>query len=168
PVLSTLDQAPVTTSCGRLFDAISALLGVRSTVSFDGQAAMELESAARGAGASTPFVISDDAGLFVLDWRPAIRWVIEDGLSIGKERASAAFHLGLAEAISDIALEISGKTGLTKVVLSGGVWQNRRLLNLAIAMLHKRGLETLIHHSQSPNDECVSVGQAAIAAEHWR
>lgn len=167
PVLSTLPRAPITTSCGRLFDAISALLGVRSVVTYDGQAAIELESSARGANAVAPFDISNENGFFVLDWRPAVRWIVGEGRSMGKEKASAAFHLGLAGAISDIVLEISKKTNVRKVALSGGVWQNRRLLSLAVAMLHGRGLETLIHQSLSPNDECISVGQAVIAAKHW-
>ncbi|MDT8284539.1 MAG: carbamoyltransferase HypF, partial [Thermovirgaceae bacterium] len=167
PVLSTLPRAPITTSCGRLFDAISALLGVRSVVTYDGQAAIELESSARGANAVAPFDISNENGFFVLDWRPAVRWIVGEGRSMGKEKASAAFHLGLAGAISDIVLEISKNTNVRKVALSGGVWQNRRLLSLAVAMLHGRGLETLTHKSLSPNDECISVGQAVIAAKHW-
>lgn len=167
PVLSTLGRAPITTSCGRLFDAISALLGVRSVVTYDGQAAIELESAAMGANMVAPFDISNENGFFVLDWRPAVRWAVGKGRSMSKKKASAAFHLGLAAAISDITLKISEKTNVRKVALSGGVWQNRRLLSLAVAMLRGRGLEILIHRSLSPNDECISVGQAAIAAKHW-
>lgn len=167
-VLSTLDNAPVTTSCGRLFDAVSALLGVRTSVSYDGQAAMELESLARGSGDKVPFDISEENGIFVMDWRPAIKWIIENGLRMTKGKASSAFHLGLAEAVSNIAFEISRKTGIKKTALSGGVWQNRRFSTIAGIMLKRRGLEPLFHSSLSPNDECVSVGQAAIAAEHWR
>lgn len=168
PVLSTLDRAPVTTSCGRLFDAVASLLRVRTTVSYDGQAAMELESAAQGAGTRTPFEIAEEDGVMVLDWRPAIRWIVEEGLLMDKGRAAAAFHFGLAETVSNIALDISGKTGLKTIALSGGVWQNRRFSALVAAMLKKRGLVPLFHRALSPNDECISVGQAAIAAEHWR
>ena len=168
PVLSSLEKSPVTTSCGRLFDAVSALLGIIVKVSYDGQAAMELESSARGGIAIAPFGISNEGGEMVLDWRPAIRWIIEESVFLGKGRASAAFHFGLAEAISNIALEISKDTGLKVAALSGGVWQNRRLSSITISMLKKRGLQPLFHTSLSPNDECVSVGQAVIAAEHWK
>lgn len=168
PVLSAMDKAPVTTSCGRLFDAVSALLRVRMKVSYEGQAAMELEASARGARERVPFGISKEDGVLVLDWRPAIRWMVEEGIPLGKNRASAAFHFGLAEAVSDIALEISEKTGLKAAALSGGVWQNRRLSTLVDVMLKRRGLTPLFHKSLSPNDECISVGQAAIASEYWR
>ncbi|HPE91992.1 MAG TPA: hypothetical protein PK146_06850 [Synergistales bacterium] len=103
----------------------------------------------------------------ILDWEPAVRWILLEGLRLGAARTSSAFHFGLAEAISDIALEISRRTGVRETVLSGGVWQNRRLLSLAIPLLERRGLRPLIHHALSPNDECISVGQAAVASVHW-
>ncbi|HPQ78675.1 MAG TPA: carbamoyltransferase HypF [Synergistales bacterium] len=166
-ILSTLDKAPVTSSCGRLFDAVAAVLGIRDVISYEGQAAMELESSARGGSRPAPFGIREQNGKMILDWEPAVRWILLEGLRLGAARTSSAFHFGLAEAISDIALEISRRTGVRETVLSGGVWQNRRLLSLAIPLLERRGLRPLIHHALSPNDECISVGQAAVASVHW-
>jgi hydrogenase maturation protein HypF len=167
PVLATLDRSPVTTSSGRLFDAVSALTGIREVVTYDGQAAMELESASKGSGIITPFRIDTAKDPLVLDWGPAIRWIVEEGLPMGRGRVAAAFHLGLAVALTDIAMEISERHGIRTVVLSGGVWQNRRLLSLTLPLLRKRGLKPLVHRSLAPNDECISIGQAAIAASHW-
>ena len=166
-VAASMELAPLTTSCGRLFDAVSALLGIRDAVSYDGQAAMELESIAKGAKHETPFEIFRENDLVLLDWRPAIRWIVQEGIRLGPERASAAFHLGLARAVSNIALEISEKTGLKKAFLSGGVWQNRRFSSITQALLKRNGLRPYSHLSLSPNDECISVGQAVIGSWHW-
>jgi len=166
-VAAAMELAPLTTSCGRLFDAVSALLGIRDAVSYDGQAAMELESVAMGAKETAPFDIIREEGMLLLDWRPAIRWIAEEGSLLGQGKTSAAFHLGLARAVSDIAMEISERTGLKRAVLSGGVWQNRRFSILVQALLKRKGLEPLVHLSLSPNDECISVGQAVIGAWHW-
>ncbi len=167
PVLGTLGISPVTSSSGRLFDAVSALTGIRRVISYDGQAPMELESASKGSGTAAPFSIQKTEDALVLDWEPAIRWIVSEGLSIGRERVAAAFHMGLAMALSDVALELSERHGIRTVALSGGVWQNRRLLGLTLPLLRKRGLETLVHRALSPNDECVSIGQAAIASSYW-
>ena len=166
-VAAAMELAPLTTSCGRLFDAVSALLGIRDAVSYDGQAAMELESIAMGAKETAPFDIIREDGMLLLDWRPAIRWIAEEGILLGQQKASAAFHLGLAKTVSDIAMEISDRTGLKRAVLSGGVWQNRRFSSLVKALLKRNGMEPMVHLSLSPNDECISVGQAVIGAWHW-
>ena len=166
-ILSTLDAAPLTSSSGRLFDAVSAILGIRTEVSYEGQAAMELESVAKGYAKPAPFELREQEGMLILDWKPLVEWLIAEGLNLGPGKASSAFHFGLAEALSDIALELSGRTGVRETVLSGGVWQNKRLLSLTLPLLERKGLRPLTHHVLSPNDECVSVGQAAVASLHW-
>ena len=107
------------------------------------------------------FVIREEGGLLILDWKPLVEWLVAEGLHLGPGKASSAFHFGLAEALSDIALELSRRTGVRETVLSGGVWQNKRLLSLTLPLLERKGLRPLTHHVLSPNDECVSVGQAA-------
>ncbi len=166
-ILSTLDAAPRTSSSGRLFDAVSAMLRIREEVSYEGQAAMELESAAIGNSRPAPFEIREENGLIILDWKPLIKWLVAEGLHLGPGKASSAFHFGLAKTLSDIALELSKRTGVRETALSGGVWQNKRLLSLVLPLLERKGLKPLIHRVLSPNDECVSVGQAAVASAHW-
>jgi len=164
PVAESVTGAPVTSSCGRLFDAFSAIAGIRDKVTYDGQGAMELESSAGGGKGKTPFEVISKGGVYQVDWRPAIRWTVQNLTKLGISRVSAAFHLGLAESLAIACQKVSFDTGVTKVVLSGGVWQNRRLLSLSIAELRKKNLIPFWHTSLSPNDEAVSVGQIAVGA----
>ena len=165
-LIMIIPQAPVTTSAGRFFDAMSALTGVRETVTYDGQAAIELEAISRGSGIM-PFGYFLNRGLLILDWRPALDWTIQ---SIGKREVphiGAAFHMGLSKVITEICMEIALENKVEHIALSGGVWQNKRLLALTRSMLRQAGLKPLIHQTLSPNDECVSVGQAAVGATRW-
>ena len=166
-VLDSATEAPLTSSCGRLFDAVSSILGIRERVSYDGQAAMELESAASGNACPAPFSVTEENGFITLDWIPAIRSLVESDARRNPSTAASAFHLGLASALADIAVILGERTGLSAVALSGGVWQNMRLLSLTIAFLKQRGLRPVLHRNLSPNDECVSAGQAAIGAARW-
>ncbi|MFP4481279.1 MAG: carbamoyltransferase HypF, partial [Thermovirgaceae bacterium] len=168
-VAESSKESPVSSSCGRLFDAIAALSGVRSRITYDGQAAMELEACAEGdGGKSVPFhVLHEDDG-YIVDWRPAVSWILANLEEIGPHEVAGAFHVGLAEALAEACLNVSGKYGVQKVVLSGGVWQNRRLLSLAVAALRGKNLEPLWHSSLSPNDEAVSVGQIAVGAAYLK
>ena len=166
-LLPSIQAGIKTTSCGRLFDGISALLGYGDSVSFDGQAPMRLEAAARGSGIM-PFAVIETGGSIVLDWRPAILKILERRSHESRASLSAAFHGGLALALVEAASFAAEKKGTRRVVLSGGVWQNRRLFSLVIAHLKRRGLEPVLHGLLSPNDECVSVGQAVAGNEKWR
>jgi len=161
-----ISDSPVTTSAGRFFDAMSALLGICSVISYDGQAAIELESLSRGSG-TMPFSRYREKGMYRVDWRPAVDWTIQKRGLVPVPEIAAAFHKGLASVIADISGEIAEASGVEHVALSGGVWQNRRLLHLTTFLLKKKGLKPLIHQTLSPNDECVSVGQAAVGAAHW-
>ena len=145
--------SPLTTSVGRLFDAVAALAGVRTVCTYEGQAAIELEAlcddAERGAYPFGPG----------LDARPAVRAVVADvAAGVGAPVVSARFHRGLAEATAAAVRAL----GLETVVLSGGVFQNQRLLTLTREALD--GHDVLTPRLLPPNDGGISYGQAAIAA----
>jgi hydrogenase maturation protein HypF len=144
---------------GRLFDAASALLGVRERVTYEGQAAIELEWLA-GDTAAEPYACKVEKGLIAGSDLIA---AAHDDLAAGRARSAiaAAFHDGVAEAAAR-ACERAG--GPDTVVLSGGSFQNLRLLRSTRARLEQRGFRVLSHRRVPPNDAGVSYGQAAIAA----
>ena len=154
--------APVTTSVGRLFDAMSALCGIRAEVTYEGQAAIELEAACDPAerGAYEFDVVAG-----VLDARPAILAARRDltrGIDVGI--VAARFHHALADATADDCARLAGDRGLDTVVLSGGAFQNRRLLERTAARLTGAGLRVLVPARLPPNDGGIAFGQAAVAA----
>lgn len=155
-------NAPRTTSIGRLFDAIAALAGIRSTAGFEGQAAMELEFAADGLDENTAYPLPLRAGqLAVADWEPLLRAVLRDrerGLPPGT--LSARFHNALAH----LAEEIAVRAGIARVVLSGGCFQNLRLARSVSQRLAARGFEVYLPARFPPNDGGLSLGQAYVAA----
>jgi hydrogenase maturation protein HypF len=154
--------APVTTSVGRLFDAMSALCGLRTEVTYEGQAAMELEAACDPA---EPGAYPFDVVAGVLDARPAIlaaRRDITRGIDVGI--VASRFHHALADATADDLARLAGDRGLGTVVLAGGAFQNRRLLERASERLSAAGLRVLVPTRLPPNDGGVAFGQAAVAA----
>lgn len=166
-ILSLLPSSPVTTSCGRLFDGAAALLGIATTVSYDGQAAMELEGAARGTF-KAPFLVEERDTMFLLDWRPAVRWLLEERKRLSVGELAGGIHGGLAGGVLEVCRRIRERTGVEVVALSGGVWQNRRLLAETVLRLRRDGFTPLLHRLVPPNDECISVGQVAVGAARWR
>ncbi|MEA2430455.1 MAG: hydrogenase maturation protein HypF [Thermoleophilaceae bacterium] len=146
--------APVTTSAGRLFDAVAALCGLRGEVTYEGQAAIELEAACdRTEGGAYPMP--------GLDARETIACVVRDlaaGVPVGA--IATRFHRGLASATA-AAIEALGQP---LAVLSGGVFQNRVLLELTTEALEARGVRVLVPRLLPPNDGGISYGQAAVAA----
>jgi hydrogenase maturation protein HypF len=154
--------APMTTSVGRLCDAVAALCGVRVEVSYEGQAAIELEALADRGERGAYAIPYEDCQL---DPRPAIAAVIAD-LAAGAHPAtvSARFHSGLAAATVSACVEIAGMAGLSVVVLAGGVFQNRLLLEGVAQGLVDAGLTVLTPERLPPNDGAISYGQAAVAA----
>jgi hydrogenase maturation protein HypF len=154
--------APLTTSAGRLCDAVAALCGVRASVSYEGQAAIELEAiAAPGERGAYAIPYSDGQ----LDPRPAIAEVIAE-LDAGVPAAiiSARFHNGLADATASACAAVARAAGLSVAALAGGVFQNRLLLERVAAGLDAAGLRVLTPELLPPNDGAISYGQAAIAA----
>jgi hydrogenase maturation protein HypF len=154
--------APVTTSVGRLFDAVSALCGLRPQVNYEGQAAFELEAAAdRSERAAYPVPL--DGGC--LDARETIRAVLGDlRRDVPVEVISARFHNGLARNTATACAEVAGRNQTETVVLSGGVFQNRLLLERTATQLSDAGLRVLVPERLPPNDGGISFGQAAVAA----
>jgi hydrogenase maturation protein HypF len=155
--------APPTTSAGRLLDAIAALCGVRSTITYEGQAAIELEAIAdRAERRAYPLAITDD---LILDARPTIRAVVADVASgTAVATVSARAHNALAYATAAACATAADRSHTDVVVLSGGVFQNRLLLEACTEDLTARGLRVL-HPERLPcNDGGISYGQAAVAA----
>jgi hydrogenase maturation protein HypF len=164
-------NAPPTSSAGRLFDAVAALAGVRQVNGYEGQAAMELEArvdpAEKGAY-PLPLRVDGASGggtvPVVWDLAPLIRAVVDDvrrGVCSGS--IAARFHNALAAAVVEGCLWLRETEGLNLVALSGGCFQNRRLLELTRAGLERAGFRVLAHRRVPPNDGGVSLGQAAVA-----
>jgi hydrogenase maturation protein HypF len=148
-------NAPLSSGMGRLFDAVAALLGVREEVTYEGQAAIELEQLA-GEVPAKPYMWTFGDG-------PALVGRVQDELAEGRSRTeiAAAFHETIALAAARACAEGGG---LDTVVLSGGTFQNLRLLGATRRHLERMGLRVLSHRSVPPNDGGISYGQAAIAA----
>jgi len=159
-------NSPLTSSLGRVFDGVAAILGTRHTVSFEGQAAMELETLATSRSTRRyPFEITKNGDSTVLDLRPLVRAVAEDRIR-GKDPAAitTAFHQTIIGAIAAMSAAVREQTGLGKAVLSGGCFQNRVLLEGAVHELERDGFEVYTHRSLPANDGCIALGQAVIAA----
>jgi hydrogenase maturation protein HypF len=152
-------NAPLSSGMGRLFDATAAVLGVRDRVSYEGQAAIELEQlAGRTVAGAYPCRIEDG----VVRGSDLVRAAFDD-LDAGRPRSeiAAAFHEGVADAAAR-ACELAG--GPRTVVLSGGTFQNLRLLASTRHRLERNGFRVLSHRLVPPNDGGLSYGQAAVAA----
>lgn len=159
-------NTPLTSSMGRLFDAAAALAGVRQMVNYEGQAAIEFEALADEAEAgSYPF----ELGQARVQTRSAVEALLADVLAgVPLPKISARFHNGIANVLRVAALEIKGQTGIQKVVLSGGVWQNITLLRRTLSLLGSDGFKVYIHREVPTNDGGLSLGQAVIAANKLR
>jgi hydrogenase maturation protein HypF len=162
-------NSPRTSSCGRLFDAVAAALGIcPDRVDYEGQAAIELETLGRDVrpDGGYPFDIVDgDDGVRVLDPAP-MWWQLFADLAAGAPRAqiAARFHRGLADAVVELTARVAGPRGISTVALSGGVLQNRTLLEQVAAGLRARGLEVLAHRRVPCNDGGLALGQAVVGA----
>ncbi len=160
-------NSPLTSSVGRLFDGVAALAGVRNRVSYEGQAALELEMLIDDSGAGEPgydFSLSSADGRLQVDPAPMIRQLVADlAAGCAPSRISARFHNGLAETIVTVCQRVTESLGLLPVALSGGVFQNRYLTERTAQLLRQAGFEVLLHRQVPPNDGGLALGQAAIA-----
>ena len=162
-------QTVETSSCGRLFDAVAALLGVASEVTFEGQAAIALEAIAEhGIDDRYDFALSPGEPM-ILDFRPVI-FAIVKGLVSGQRAGeiSARFHNTLSMAIGEVCSLIGASDGLNRICLSGGSWQNFYLLGRTVADLRRRGFAVFLHAQVPANDGGLSLGQAVIANQRRR
>jgi hydrogenase maturation protein HypF len=155
--------APQTTSMGRLFDAVSALCGIRSDVTYEGQAAIELEGvAAPGDHGRHDLPVGPD---LVLDPCPTVLAVAREiAAGVDPGIVAARFHDAVAAATAEACAAAASARGLGSVVLSGGVFANRRLLERTVALLRAAGLRVLVPERLPPGDGGISYGQAAVAA----
>jgi hydrogenase maturation protein HypF len=156
-------NCPRTSSAGRLFDAVAALVGLLPVARFEGQAAMALEFALDGSRGDDgyPFAVAGARAPLVLDWEPTIRGVVRDvrdGVAAG--RISLRFHNTLVEMI----VAVAERAGERRVLLSGGCFQNLYLVERTIARLRAAGLEPFWHQRIPPNDGGIAIGQLLAAA----
>ena len=167
-------NTPLTSSCGRLFDAVAALIGVRGVISYEGQAAIELEMLAAGmlGGApesrlrqSYPFQVVRQEGRHVVRVGPLLEAVVEE-LRGGTAPAaiSQRFHATVAAITRQTCARIRDESGLNLVALSGGCFQNRLLLHLTVAALQDDGFRVVTHRRVPANDGGIALGQVAVAA----
>ncbi|TRO81295.1 carbamoyltransferase HypF [Trichloromonas acetexigens] len=157
-------NAPLTSSCGRLFDAVAALVGLRDKVSYEGQAALELEMAIEPDEGEYPFDLEDGEGGLIFDPAPLVRALVGEilaGVAVG--RVSARFHNSLALMMAAVARRLREATGLNRVVLSGGVFQNLYLVERGTRLLQAEGFEVFTHSLVPPNDGGLALGQAVVA-----
>ncbi len=172
-MLATGLNSPITTSAGRLFDAVASIIGLRQVASFEGQAAMELEFALDGIDSdeSYDFEITEAQRqepegrryfepTFMINWEPMIRQVLLDNSnSAPVGLISAKFHNTLVEAI----VEMARRVGLDRVVITGGCFQNKYLTERAISRLGDEGFRVYWHQRVPPNDGGISLGQMFVA-----
>jgi hydrogenase maturation protein HypF len=159
-------NAPLASSMGRLFDAASAILGLRQRASYEGQAAMELESLA-GSQRAEPltFPVNETSDYLVLDPIPLLAALGEQrqrGVDVGL--LAARFHESVVRAAAEAAATIADYAGIATVALGGGSFQNARLLSGVRTLLEMHGLRVLVPRQLGPNDGAISYGQAAVAA----
>ena len=155
-------NCPVTTSCGRLFDAVSALLGLCQRIDYEGQAAVRLEHVQEDDDEAYDCPLTSGRDLAELDTAHLFWQVHADWLSgIPAGRISRRFHLGLVQGLAKWAAAWSAHTGLRRIAISGGVMQNATLAARLPPLLEKHGLIPLTHRYLPPNDACISLGQAA-------
>ena len=158
--------SPFTSSMGRLFDAVAAICGVRLEVTYEGQGAVEFEALAdRTAAEPYPLEFEHRGQTVALDPRPMIRAVLDDiRAGVPVSTISARFHAGLARATADVLVIVAEREDLQLAVLSGGVFQNRLLLELTLDALRAAGLRVLVPERLAPNDGQIAFGQVAVAA----
>jgi len=160
-------NAPLASSMGRLFDAVAAVLGVRQRCSYEGEAAMELEAIAGNREAQPlPFPVREgEGGVWVLDPIPLLS-ALNTARAAGESvpELAAAFHESVAESTAMVVERVADESGVRRVALGGGCFQNARLLSRLWQKLIGRGLEVLTPLKLSPNDGAISYGQAAVAA----
>lgn len=167
-------NSPLTSSCGRLFDAVASLLNIRQRVSYDGQGAIELEALAETIksppaplyqeGSYRYNVVLHEEAPLQIDFSPMITDILT-GLAAREKSSSIArrFHQTIALATTTVCTQLSQTTGITRVVLSGGVFQNRLLSEMIYTDLTQNGLSVFTHRLIPPNDGGIALGQAAIA-----
>jgi hydrogenase maturation protein HypF len=164
-MISKRVNSPLTSSLGRLFDGVAAIIGIRNKVNFEGQAAMELEMLAADSADSIYDYEWESGDIYKILPAPIIRGVVEDlqnGLALAE--ISAKFHLTLIRLFADLCDTIRKDRGLNRVVMSGGVFQNVILLTGLIRALENRNFKVFTHQQVPANDGGIALGQAIVAS----
>jgi hydrogenase maturation protein HypF len=162
-------NSPLNSSMGRLFDAVSALMGVRGEIDYEGQAAVELEMAAYDGIDNVsdkvyPYSIIENDGVNIIRLKELFAAIVDDLYRrVSKATISAKFHNTVANMIFDMCRLIAKQTGISQVTLSGGVFQNRLLFRKVVPLLESAGFSVLVHKQVPCNDGGISLGQAVIA-----
>ncbi|MDY0039730.1 MAG: carbamoyltransferase HypF [Desulforhabdus sp.] len=171
-LLQMLDKrlnSPITSSCGRLFDAVSALVGLRDSVTYEGQAAIELEQSLCECADKYRGEVRKEQGMWILD---PLRMVAEAAQDVRDHQPagliSARFHNGLLSLLVESVAKVSEQTGLKRIALSGGVFQNAYISEHLEKELAHLGFEVYSHIEVPVNDACISLGQAYIGAHRLR
>ncbi len=156
----------MTTSCGRLFDGVAALLGLGDSNSYEGELPSRLQAEAENARPQRqpyPYALENKSGMWVLNMLPAVEAMLADKKNRGAK--ARCFHLTLANGLLDMAIHLAAAAEIRKAALSGGVFQNTLLLGMSRDLLLKNGFQVLLHRQVPPNDGGISLGQAALAAK---
>jgi hydrogenase maturation protein HypF len=163
--LSNGINSPLTSSAGRMFDVAAALIGLRSEAVYDGQAACELEAVAQPTGEHYGFAVDRSVEPWVVDTRQLFRELMVDlDSGTGAHMAAGKFHAAMALAVVETAAALCGETGVGRVALSGGVFQNQLFTEMVVNGIKSAGLAPFVHRRVPCNDGGVSLGQAVIAA----
>ena len=163
-MLSNALNCPLSSGMGRLFDGVSAILGIKERCSYEGQGAVLLEAAAAEDEGMYPVSFEEEGGIARFDWRGMIRRIVKeqsDGVANGV--IAARFHNTLVDMAVCQCLYAREQSGLGRVVLSGGSFQNMYIMRRLPAALEKEGFAVCRHRRVSPNDEGLSLGQLMIA-----
>jgi hydrogenase maturation protein HypF len=159
-------NSPLTSSCGRLFDAVAALIGLRGKVSYEGQAAIELEALAEASRVvdGYSFEVMEEEDAHVVDFSMMLKAIVRD-MEEKRPRGEIArrFHNTIAAAVTDVCGRIRTETGIDRVVLSGGVFQNKLLSEGVSALLSENNFNVFTQRLAPPNDGGLALGQAIIA-----
>lgn len=164
-MISAKINSPLTSSMGRLFDAVAAIAGIRNNITYTGQAAMELESVSSGRNKKLYEYFLDNNEIVSIDVRPMIREIVLD-LEKGIEAGiiGRKFHNTLIRMLAEICSTIKKKTGLNRVALSGGVFLNKILSAELTNALKDNGFKVFTHRLTPANDGGLALGQAVVAA----
>ncbi|MDH5476925.1 MAG: carbamoyltransferase HypF, partial [Nitrospinota bacterium] len=160
-------NSPLSHGMGRMFDAASALVGIRSKITFEGQAALELEMALENpVEEGYPMGVVENDGLPILDFYPVFQALVEDVIrEKPTEFIAARFHQAVVQGAATMAMRLKKQTGLDRVFLSGGVFQNRYVSDRLGQRLREDGFTVFRHRRVPPNDGGIALGQALIAGQ---
>lgn len=158
-------NSPLSSGMGRLFDGVSSLIGLRDSITFEGEPAIALEMAADECEGVYPYLLEDGTPI-IIDTAPLVRAIVNE-LNQGEPKGSIAgrFQNTIADMAEKTSILARERTGINTVALSGGVFQNALLFGKAEKLLIAHGFRLLTHSKVPPNDACISLGQAVIAAE---